>query len=86
MKRTIRTLLDQGWHLVTLNNAIEVDNTWYTNVRPNKAKYNEMFNWCCKLIDTKTWYGNASLTNGNHTVRFIFKNESDKLMFILKWT
>lgn len=86
MKRTIRTLLDQGWHLVTLDNAIEVDKyLWYTTVGANKAKYNEMFDWCHKFIDTKTWYGNASVTNGNHTVRFVFKNESDKLMFVLRW-
>ena len=86
MKRTIRTLLEQGWHLVTLNNTIEIDNSWYIDTRANKAKYKEMFDWCYKLIDTKTWYGNASVTNGNHTVRFLFQNESDKLMFIMRWS
>lgn len=87
MKRTIRILLDQGWHLVTLDNEIEVDkNLWYTTGGANKVKYNEMFEWCCKLIDRTTWYGNASLTNGNHTVRFVFKQESDKLIFLLRWS
>jgi hypothetical protein len=75
MNKSIRKLVRQyNWHLHEIK-SVEVE------------KYIEMRRWCNKTFAKNTWQGKdygGNLTWG--TKKFAFEKESDKLMFLLKWS
>jgi hypothetical protein len=76
MKTSIRKLVrQQGWHLCELTNV-------------DYEKYIQMRNWCDYTFSKNAWLGKSHGYQNVHKVtckKFAFRQERDKLMFMLKW-
>lgn len=74
MKKRMRTLIRQeGWHPIETHDGLE--------------QYMEMRKWCNTTYAKNTWQGKIIGHDfGDSTKKFIFKRESDKLMFMLRWS
>lgn len=74
MKQRLRTLIrSEGWHLVETKNV-------------EFSTYREMRSWCNTTFAQNTWEGKSTsdiFTMGPK--KFVFKNERDKTMFLLRW-
>lgn len=87
MKRKIRTLIRQGWHLseVPRTNLYKV----FTNDDWGDARhFKEICEWCNKTFSKESWYGSTVGRSGTPKPgikRFIFKNERDRTLFVLRW-
>lgn len=94
MRKRFRNLLRSGWHEVQLTRS----NLWKwqeANSREDwgdDAYYRHIRTWCNDTFAKDTWEGKLlrddwwkDSSGSIITKRFIFKNEKDKLMFVLKW-
>lgn len=75
MNKSIRKLVRQeGWHLHEVKDV-------------GSDRYKEIRDWCNKTYAKNTWQGKSlggSLSWGPS--KFAFEKESDKLMFMLRWS
>lgn len=89
MKKRFRKLVREGWHVAKLDRA----NLWNWQQANNNedmgdaAHYRHIRAWCNKTYAKDSWEGRLlhSYSNGP-TKEFIFKNERDKTLFVLKWS
>lgn len=76
MKTSIRKLVrQQGWHLCELTNV-------------DYEKYTQMRTWCDHTFSKNVWLGKSHGYHnglGLNPKKFAFKQERDKLLFMLKW-
>lgn len=87
MKRKIRTLIKQGWHLaeVPRTNLYKIfdSNEW-----GDDRHFREICEWCNQTFESDAWYGSPVAHSGTPKPgikRFVFKYERDRTMFLLKW-
>lgn len=87
MKRKIRTLMRQGWHLAVVprTNLYKV----FTNDHWGDAvHFKEICEWCNQTFAPDVWYGSPVAHSGTPRPgikRFVFKHERDRTLFLLKW-
>ena len=94
MRKRFRKLVREGWHVVQLDRK----NLWRFKEDAQMgedwgdgAHYRFIRTWCAKTFAKESWEGR--LLHGTVwkeggqviTKEFIFKNEKDKTMFMLKW-
>lgn len=85
-RRRFRTLIRQGWHVAEIPraNLYKFGNEEWGNNR----HYNEIQKWCRNTFSDGTWSSRLFVHSGTDKVgvkQFVFKNQRDLTMFILKW-
>ena len=86
MKKRFRHLIRSGWHLAEVPRSnlwqwqeaqLDKNLEWGSN-----AHYRCIRTWCNNTFVKDTWEGRVLRTE---TKEFIFQNEKDKTLFLLKW-
>lgn len=87
MKRNINSFVRQGWHLAEIprKNLYDFFNSddW-----GNRKHYEEICSWCKQTFLPGSWRSSLAAPSGTSkpgVKRFVFKNEKDKTLFLLRW-
>ena len=94
MKARFRKLARLGWHKVRVprSAATQWAGDMYLDVSDDGAHYRHLREWCNKTFAKDSWEGRRLQNNwwrdtSSEVIieEFVFKNEKDKTLFLLKW-